>query len=250
MPVRDFGYMASEAQMTLPISDAGFAGILDVERQFLRVHSRSGNRQRPTDDARPARNLKTRRELLSRSSPRRRFVPLRYQRRGARRRILSGKTPLLEFVRKGRDVTNITGEKLHVNQVIQAMEQAQAPPASCRDTTAVSPTRKNRATPSWSSSTALRPTTQRSGNCSPRWMQNLAQLNIEYAQKRASAASQAAGTLRDAARLVRTSGERRTPPRRSRHSVQSPTAQHDTGSNRRNHGASIELSGTSTHGCK
>jgi hypothetical protein len=36
-----------------------------------------------------------------------------------------GKTPLVEFLRKGRDVTNITGEKLHVNHVIQAMEQAQ-----------------------------------------------------------------------------------------------------------------------------
>ena len=35
------------------------------------------------------------------------------------------RTPLIEFVRKGRDVTNITGEKLHVNQVIQAMAQAQ-----------------------------------------------------------------------------------------------------------------------------
>ncbi len=34
-------------------------------------------------------------------------------------------TPLIEFVRKGRDVSNITGEKLHVNQIIQAMEHAQ-----------------------------------------------------------------------------------------------------------------------------
>ncbi len=29
-------------------------------------------------------------------------------------------------MRKGRDVTNITGEKLHVNQVIEAMAQAQS----------------------------------------------------------------------------------------------------------------------------
>ena len=36
------------------------------------------------------------------------------------------RTPLVEFVRKGRDVTNITGEKLHVNQVIQAMARAQS----------------------------------------------------------------------------------------------------------------------------
>ena len=35
------------------------------------------------------------------------------------------RTPLIEFVRKGRDVTNITGEKLHVNQLIHAMTQAQ-----------------------------------------------------------------------------------------------------------------------------
>jgi hypothetical protein len=34
-------------------------------------------------------------------------------------------TPLIEFVRKGRDVTNITGEKLHVNQLIQAMAEAE-----------------------------------------------------------------------------------------------------------------------------
>ncbi|HWH77948.1 MAG TPA: GH3 auxin-responsive promoter family protein, partial [Candidatus Binatus sp.] len=35
------------------------------------------------------------------------------------------RTPLIEFLRKGRDVTSITGEKLHVNQLIQAMTQAQ-----------------------------------------------------------------------------------------------------------------------------
>jgi len=36
------------------------------------------------------------------------------------------RTPLVEFVRKGRDVTNITGEKLHVNQVIEALQRAQS----------------------------------------------------------------------------------------------------------------------------
>jgi hypothetical protein len=35
-------------------------------------------------------------------------------------------TPLIEFVRKGRDVTNITGEKLHVNHVIEALARAQS----------------------------------------------------------------------------------------------------------------------------
>jgi hypothetical protein len=35
------------------------------------------------------------------------------------------RTPLIEFVRKGRDVANITGEKLHVNQLMQAMAEAE-----------------------------------------------------------------------------------------------------------------------------
>ena len=34
------------------------------------------------------------------------------------------KTPIIEFVRKGRDVTNITGEKVSVNQVIKALKDA------------------------------------------------------------------------------------------------------------------------------
>ncbi len=34
-------------------------------------------------------------------------------------------TPLVEFVRKGRDMVSLTGEKLHVTQLIQAVEKAQ-----------------------------------------------------------------------------------------------------------------------------
>jgi len=33
--------------------------------------------------------------------------------------------PLLAFVRKGKDMSNLTGEKLHVNQILLAMEQVQ-----------------------------------------------------------------------------------------------------------------------------
>ena len=36
-----------------------------------------------------------------------------------------GRTPMFEFMRKGRDMVNLEGEKLHVSQLIQAVEAAQ-----------------------------------------------------------------------------------------------------------------------------
>ncbi|MEL6765202.1 MAG: GH3 auxin-responsive promoter family protein, partial [Cyanobacteria bacterium J06607_6] len=35
------------------------------------------------------------------------------------------RAPFLAFVRKGKDMSNLTGEKLHVNQILLAMEQVQ-----------------------------------------------------------------------------------------------------------------------------
>ncbi|HEX6770153.1 MAG TPA: GH3 auxin-responsive promoter family protein, partial [Candidatus Binatia bacterium] len=49
MPVRDLGYMASEAQMTLPVSDSGSAGILDVSANFYEFIA-----ENEIDNARPA----------------------------------------------------------------------------------------------------------------------------------------------------------------------------------------------------
>ena len=47
--VRDLGYMASEAQMTLPIADAGCAGVLDISANFYefipKAQSTTPNRQ-------------------------------------------------------------------------------------------------------------------------------------------------------------------------------------------------------------
>jgi GH3 auxin-responsive promoter len=126
-PVRDLGYMASEAQITLPISDAGSAGILSIDAnfyEFIPVGEIGGSNPKTL----------TCTELDQGQSY---YIVLttagglyRYDINDVVR--VSGfynQTPLIEFVRKGRDVTNITGEKLHVNQVIQAMDQAQS--ASC-----------------------------------------------------------------------------------------------------------------------
>ncbi|MGH7851916.1 MAG: GH3 auxin-responsive promoter family protein [Candidatus Binatia bacterium] len=122
-PVRDLGYMASEAQMTLPISDSGSAGILAVDENFYEFIPES-------EIGSPSPTKLTCAEIEEGSSY---YLVLttpgglyRYDINDVVRVAgFFNRTPLIEFVRKGRDVTSITGEKLHVNQVIQAMTQAQ-----------------------------------------------------------------------------------------------------------------------------
>jgi hypothetical protein len=123
-PVRDLGYMASEAQMTLPISDAGSAGILAIEENFYEFVPES-------DIGSPSPAVLTCAEIEEGET----YYLILTTPGGLYRYDINdvvrvagffNRTPLIEFVRKGRDVTNITGEKLHVNQVIQAMAQAQS----------------------------------------------------------------------------------------------------------------------------
>jgi hypothetical protein len=123
-PVRDLGYMASEAQISLPISDAGSAGILAIDKNFYEFI--------PESEIGGANPL----ALTSNELEEGKYYYLvlttpaglyRYDINDVIRVAgFYNQTPLIEFVRKGRDVTNITGEKMHVNQVIQAMEQAQS----------------------------------------------------------------------------------------------------------------------------
>ena len=235
MPVRDLGYMASEAQMTLPISDAGSAGILDVGANFYEFIPES-----EIDSAQPA--PLTCAELregdhyyLILTTPGGLY---RYDINDVVR--VAGfykRTPLIEFVRKGRDVTNITGEKLHVNQVIQAMAQAQttagitvaALPRLCRrDAIALRLHGRVRRT-------QFR-TRSRSSNCSAHSMRNLSQLNIEYAQKRQSQRLKAPVLCVMQAGWFERKASRRNPTQQPRYPVQSPTAEHDAGRSWRNIG--------------
>jgi hypothetical protein len=123
-PVRDLGYMASEAQITLPVSDAGSAGVLAIDANFYEfIPDEEIGSAHPTaltcaelDEGKTYYIVLTTPAGL-----------YRYDINDVVRVTgFYNRTPLIEFVRKGRDVTNITGEKVHVNQVIQAMEQAQS----------------------------------------------------------------------------------------------------------------------------
>ena len=122
-PVRDLGYMASEAQITLPISDSGCAGILDISSNFYEFIAESEIHSADPVTLTCEQLAQGQNYYLILTTPAGLY---RYNLNDVVR--VAGyykRTPLIEFVRKGRDVTNITGEKLHVNQVIQAMEQAQ-----------------------------------------------------------------------------------------------------------------------------
>ena len=124
MPVRDLGYMASEAQISLPISDDGCAGILAIDKNFYEFipDSEIGSASPTTLNCAELEAGKSSYLVLTTPGGLYRYdINDVVQVTGFHHR-----TPLVEFVRKGRDVTNITGEKLHVNQVIQAVARAQS----------------------------------------------------------------------------------------------------------------------------
>lgn len=123
VPTRDLGYMASEAQMSLPISNDGSAGILAIDANFYEfiAESEIGSANPITLTCDELKVGGVYYVILTSAAG-----LYRYDINDVIRVTgFHGQTPLVEFLRKGRDVTNITGEKLHVNQVIQAMEQAQ-----------------------------------------------------------------------------------------------------------------------------
>jgi len=122
-PIRDLGYLASEAHCSLPISDSGAEGLLAIHTnfyEFIREEERDKANLRvlTCDELRQGENYYI---LLTTAGGLYRYdindivrVTCYYR-----------NTPVIEFLRKGRDMANLTGEKVHVTQVIQAVQQAQ-----------------------------------------------------------------------------------------------------------------------------
>ena len=122
IPVRDFGYMASEGRGSIPITDQGAGGILALTSHFFEFVEESD---------------------MESDNPR--FMTLDGLRQGGRYYIffstagglyrynindlveVSGfveNTPVIQFVRKGLGVSSITGEKVTEEQVLVALRQA------------------------------------------------------------------------------------------------------------------------------
>jgi GH3 auxin-responsive promoter len=123
VPLRDLGLIASEGRITVPLEDGSAAGVLAVHAGFYEF----------VDEARidePDPPVRLAHELVDGG----RYYVLLTGWNGLYRYDLNdivevqgfhGATPRLAFVRKGRDMVSITGEKLHVNQVLAALREAE-----------------------------------------------------------------------------------------------------------------------------
>jgi hypothetical protein len=127
VPVRDLGWLATEIRGTVPVSDEGLAGVPTVGRnlfEFVDADEVEADEDDPSRwTFRSPHELEEGREYYV-------FVTTtgglyRYDMNDVLR--AEGRfdaTPRLVFVRKGRDVTSITGEKLTADQVVLACEGA------------------------------------------------------------------------------------------------------------------------------
>jgi hypothetical protein len=119
---RDLGLVASEGRFSLPVEDHSAAGVLAVQSNFYEFIEEEDADEAP-------RTL-----LCHQLVEGRRYYLIVTGANGLYRydmndivevRGFHGRTPKVAFVRKGRDMLNITGEKLHQNHVLHALGEAE-----------------------------------------------------------------------------------------------------------------------------
>ena len=123
VPLRDLGYLASEARITLPLENNTAAGLLALTENYYEFVPEAA-----VDDANPP--VLGCHEL----EVGQRYSLLLTTAAGLYRYCIHDivevtgfyrATPLLAFARKGKDMSNLVGEKLHANHVMLAMDQVQ-----------------------------------------------------------------------------------------------------------------------------
>lgn len=123
-PKRDIGYLASEGCITLPYEDCTPSGILALQNNYYEfIPEESALEKNP--DVRVSHELETGKNykvVLTNESGLYRYD----MNDTVRVEKFYNQTPVLAFVRKTNDVLNITGEKLHVNQLIMAMQKVKS----------------------------------------------------------------------------------------------------------------------------
>ncbi|MDH3985409.1 MAG: GH3 auxin-responsive promoter family protein, partial [Gammaproteobacteria bacterium] len=127
VPVRDWGYLSSEARGSIPLSDEGSMGVLTIATnffEFVEVDALEANRNAPESwPFLTADQLETGTEYYI-------FVTTtsglyRYDINDIVKVVdYYDRAPQIIFLRKGRGMTNLTGEKVSVNQIINAFQEA------------------------------------------------------------------------------------------------------------------------------
>ncbi|MFH0725192.1 MAG: GH3 auxin-responsive promoter family protein [Pseudomonadota bacterium] len=127
IPVRDWGYLASEMRGSLPLADEGSHGALTVATNFYEFADVEDVEAKPDDPGSWA--YKTVSDLVDGGI----YHVFVTTTGGLYRYDINdvvqvtgyhNQTPQIAFLRKGSGMTNITGEKLSVNQVISACQAA------------------------------------------------------------------------------------------------------------------------------
>ncbi|MEZ4483270.1 MAG: GH3 auxin-responsive promoter family protein [Syntrophotaleaceae bacterium] len=128
-PVRDMGYLASEARMSIPVSDQGAGGVLTVHLNLFEFVAADQIDADPYQEGQwnflGVGEIEVGQEYYV-------FITTtcglyRYDMNDIIEVVGQyNKTPVVEFRRKGRGMTNMTGEKLSVNQLMEAMARADA----------------------------------------------------------------------------------------------------------------------------
>ncbi len=123
VPVRDFGYFSSEARCSIPISDEGAGGVLAVNSNFYEFIPREDVVKKEKRVLLCDRLEKGKEYFIVLTTPGGLY---RYDIDDVIRVAgFFNKTPVIEFVQKGTNVTSITGEKLYESEVVEAVERAQ-----------------------------------------------------------------------------------------------------------------------------
>lgn len=128
-PVRDMGYLASEARMSIPVSDNGAGGVLTVHLNLFEFVPAEEIEDRP-DDPQSWTVLGIDKVEIGRE-----YNVLITTTGGLYRYDMNDViemvdrwhgAPVIVFRRKGRGMSNLTGEKVCVNHLIEAVTQAAA----------------------------------------------------------------------------------------------------------------------------
>jgi hypothetical protein len=119
LPVRDLGYMASEGRGATPLVNSGAAGVLNVTSHFFEFLPEE-QRDEPGARFLTADELESNHEYFIYFTTSAGLY--RYDINDVVRVVdFYRQTPVIQFVRKGQGMTNITGEKLTESQVTGAL---------------------------------------------------------------------------------------------------------------------------------
>jgi len=127
IPVRDWGYLSSEARGSIPLSDEGSQGVLTITTNVFEFVEVEELESRPDDPASwrclNVGDIEDGKEYYI--FPTTTGGLYRYDINDVVQVVGHyNDTPQIIFLRKGRGMTNLTGEKVSVNQVIGAYEHA------------------------------------------------------------------------------------------------------------------------------